>query len=150
MRCWPAAAAELSITEIGEITLRPDKVVGMHWFAGTRLVEIVEGDDTSGGDVQIASNFAQAIRKSRCGGRVPGFVAGRAGRRMRRRAGRRRGDGVAFVEACLVLEEGVAGVREIDLALVLGAGMKPGPFAAADREGLRRWSLDARGRMSRP
>ena len=38
--------AELSITEIGEITLRPDKVVGLH-FAGPRVVEVVEGDDTS-------------------------------------------------------------------------------------------------------
>jgi enoyl-CoA hydratase / 3-hydroxyacyl-CoA dehydrogenase len=42
----------------------------------------------------------------------------------------------AFVEACLVLEEGVAGVREIDLGLMLGTGMVPGPFARADLRGL--------------
>src|SRR4051794_31217233 len=42
----------------------------------------------------------------------------------------------AFVEACLVLEEGVAGVRDIDMGLMLGAGMVPGPFARADMRGL--------------
>jgi len=42
----------------------------------------------------------------------------------------------ALVEACLVLEEGVAGVREIDLGLMLGTGMVPGPFARADFRGL--------------
>ena len=42
----------------------------------------------------------------------------------------------AFVEACLVLEEGVAGVRDIDMGLMLGAGMVPGPFARADFRGL--------------
>src|SRR5688572_7644067 len=42
----------------------------------------------------------------------------------------------AFVEACLVLEEGVAGVREIDLGMMLGTGMVPGPFARADFRGL--------------
>jgi enoyl-CoA hydratase/carnithine racemase len=42
----------------------------------------------------------------------------------------------AFVEACLVLEEGIAGVREIDLGLMLGVGMVPGPFARADARGL--------------
>jgi enoyl-CoA hydratase/carnithine racemase len=42
----------------------------------------------------------------------------------------------AIVEACLVLEEGIAGVREIDLGLMLGTGMVPGPFARADFRGL--------------
>jgi enoyl-CoA hydratase/3-hydroxyacyl-CoA dehydrogenase len=42
----------------------------------------------------------------------------------------------ALVEACLVLEEGVAAAREIDLALMAGAGLGPPPFAAADAAGL--------------
>src|SRR5215211_746489 len=42
----------------------------------------------------------------------------------------------AFVEACLVLEEGIAGVREIDLGMMTGTGMVPGPFARADLRGL--------------
>ena len=120
------AGADLSITEIGEITLRPDKVVGFRWFPGKRLVEVVEGDDTSAETVQCALTFAQAIRKSavHCAD-APGGIVERV-----------TAADDALVEACLVLEEGVAGLREIDLALVLGAGMKPGPFAAADREGL--------------
>jgi enoyl-CoA hydratase/3-hydroxyacyl-CoA dehydrogenase len=42
----------------------------------------------------------------------------------------------AFAEACAVLEEGMAGVRDIDLGLMLGTGMVPGPFARADQRGL--------------
>ena len=42
----------------------------------------------------------------------------------------------AFVESCLVLEEGVAGVRDIDLGMMMGTGMIPGPFARADLRGL--------------
>jgi enoyl-CoA hydratase/3-hydroxyacyl-CoA dehydrogenase len=42
----------------------------------------------------------------------------------------------AFVEACLVLEEGIAGVRDIDLGMMMGTGMVPGPFARADFRGL--------------
>jgi enoyl-CoA hydratase/3-hydroxyacyl-CoA dehydrogenase len=42
----------------------------------------------------------------------------------------------AFVESCLVLEEGIAGVRDIDLGMMMGTGMIPGPFARADQRGL--------------
>ena len=45
--------SSLSITEIGDATLRPDKVVGFHYFYPASimpLIEIIEGDDTSHGD----------------------------------------------------------------------------------------------------
>jgi enoyl-CoA hydratase / 3-hydroxyacyl-CoA dehydrogenase len=47
----------------------------------------------------------------------------------------------ALVEACLVLEEGVSSVREIDLGMMAGAGMDPRrgifpPFTKADLTGL--------------
>jgi enoyl-CoA hydratase/3-hydroxyacyl-CoA dehydrogenase len=42
----------------------------------------------------------------------------------------------AFVEACLVLEEGVCTTREIDLGMMAGAGLVPPPFARADATGL--------------
>src|SRR5437763_10121432 len=42
----------------------------------------------------------------------------------------------AFVESCLVLEEGVATIRDVDLAMMTGFGIIPGPFARADAEGL--------------
>jgi enoyl-CoA hydratase/3-hydroxyacyl-CoA dehydrogenase len=41
-----------------------------------------------------------------------------------------------LVESCLVLEEGISSMREIDLGMMAGAGIIPPPFARADQEGL--------------
>jgi enoyl-CoA hydratase/3-hydroxyacyl-CoA dehydrogenase len=41
-----------------------------------------------------------------------------------------------LVEACLVLEEGIAGIKDIDIGMMAGAGILPGPFARADEQGL--------------
>src|ERR1700760_485701 len=73
--------SSLSITEIGEATLRPDKVVGFHYFYPASimpLIEIVEGEETSQETVSAAVPFAQAIRKQpiTCA-EVPGFVVNR-------------------------------------------------------------------------
>ena len=73
--------SSLSITEIGEATLRPEKVVGFHYFYPASvmpLIEIVEGDETSAETVTAAVTFAQAIRKQpiTCA-EVPGFVVNR-------------------------------------------------------------------------
>jgi 3-hydroxyacyl-CoA dehydrogenase len=73
--------SSLSITEMGEATTRPDQVCGFHFFypaSMMRLIEVIEGDETSEETVQAAANFAQAIRKTaiRCG-EVPGFVVNR-------------------------------------------------------------------------
>jgi enoyl-CoA hydratase / 3-hydroxyacyl-CoA dehydrogenase len=42
----------------------------------------------------------------------------------------------ALVETCLVLEEGVASAKDIELAMMMGSGMLPGPFSRADEAGL--------------
>jgi enoyl-CoA hydratase / 3-hydroxyacyl-CoA dehydrogenase len=42
----------------------------------------------------------------------------------------------ALVEACLVLEDGVAGTKDIEIGMMAGAGIVPGPFARADEQGL--------------
>jgi enoyl-CoA hydratase / 3-hydroxyacyl-CoA dehydrogenase len=42
----------------------------------------------------------------------------------------------AFVEACLVLEEEVASLKDIETGMMTGAGILPGPFARADERGL--------------
>jgi enoyl-CoA hydratase / 3-hydroxyacyl-CoA dehydrogenase len=73
--------SSLSISEIGEATLRPDKVVGFHYFYPASimpLIEIVEGEETSAETVSAAVTFAQAIRKQpiTCA-EVPGFVVNR-------------------------------------------------------------------------
>src|SRR3954469_23824722 len=70
--------SSLSITEIGDVTLRPEKVCGFHFFwpaSVLPLLEIVEGDDTAPDTIAAAYNFAQAIRKQPITCReVPGFV----------------------------------------------------------------------------
>jgi enoyl-CoA hydratase/3-hydroxyacyl-CoA dehydrogenase len=73
--------SSLSITEIGEATLRPDKVIGFHYFYPASLmplIEIVEGEETAAETVAAAVTFAQAIRKQpiTCA-EVPGFVVNR-------------------------------------------------------------------------
>jgi enoyl-CoA hydratase/3-hydroxyacyl-CoA dehydrogenase len=235
--------SSLSITEIGDATLRPDKVVGFHYFypaAVMPLVEVVEGDETSQETLTAAVTFAQAIKKQpiTCA-EVPGFVVNRIlnsgiseiwreqeqrglsikaidegvgaanvvpmgpyflvnllgldtvlhvaehlhdsyGERFYVPQGMSRlvaegklgaktgglgfydGEGNAtiegdaqpdvdelvelltlktFVEACLVLEEGVATHRDIDFGMMAGAGLDPRrgllpPFMKADAEGL--------------
>jgi enoyl-CoA hydratase/3-hydroxyacyl-CoA dehydrogenase len=42
----------------------------------------------------------------------------------------------ALVESCLVLEEGLASMKDIDLGMMAGAGIMPPPFARADQTGL--------------
>ena len=73
--------SSLSITEMGEATSRPEKVVGFHFFypaSVMRLIEVIEGEDTDPETVQAAMSFAQKIRKMpiRCG-EAPGFVVNR-------------------------------------------------------------------------
>jgi enoyl-CoA hydratase / 3-hydroxyacyl-CoA dehydrogenase len=73
--------SSLSISEIGEATLRSDKVVGFHYFYPASimpLIEIVEGEETSAETINAAVTFAQAIRKQpiTCA-EVPGFVVNR-------------------------------------------------------------------------
>jgi enoyl-CoA hydratase/3-hydroxyacyl-CoA dehydrogenase len=73
--------SSLSITEMGEATLRPDRVVGFHYFYPASimpLIEIVEGEETSAETLSTAVTFAQTIRKQpiTCA-EVPGFVVNR-------------------------------------------------------------------------
>ena len=71
----------LAISEMADATSRPDKVVGFHFFypaSMMRLVEIVEGADTSPETMQVATTFAQTIRKLPIAcGEEPGFVVNR-------------------------------------------------------------------------
>src|SRR4051812_9414825 len=73
--------SSLSITEIGEATLRPEKVVGFHYFYPASimpLIEVIEGDDTAAETVNACVTFAQNIKKqpNTCA-EVPGFVVNR-------------------------------------------------------------------------
>jgi 3-hydroxyacyl-CoA dehydrogenase len=117
----------LSITEIGEATIRPDKVVGMHFFypaSVSRLVEVVEGEDTSTETAQAAANFAQSIRKLPIhSGDAPGFVVNRI-------------LNSAVSELWRAQEEAGIDVRELDRLLGESSDSQPGPFFIADLLGL--------------
>jgi 3-hydroxyacyl-CoA dehydrogenase len=73
--------SSLSISEMGEATSRPDKVVGFHFFypaSVMRLIEVIEGEETSEETMQATANFAQKIRKMPIrSGEVPGFIVNR-------------------------------------------------------------------------
>jgi 3-hydroxyacyl-CoA dehydrogenase len=117
----------LSITEIGDITNRPDKVVGFHFFwpaSYMRLIEVIEGEETSPETVQAAANFAQAIRKMpvRCA-ECPGFVVNRI---LTSTAS----------EIWRYQDESGVDVKEIDKALTDSKLVPMGPFYLADMSGL--------------
>jgi 3-hydroxyacyl-CoA dehydrogenase len=119
--------SSLSITEMGEATSRPDKVVGFHYFypaSMMRLIEVIEGDETSEETVQAAMNFAQQIRKQpiRCG-EVPGFVVNRI-------------LNSAVSEIWRVQEEEGIDVKEIDKIVQESKAAPMGPFFLGDLLGL--------------
>ena len=73
--------SSLSITEMGKATIRPDKVVGFHYFypaSVSPLIEVIEGEETSEETMLATANFARQIRKNpiRCT-EEPGFVVNR-------------------------------------------------------------------------
>jgi 3-hydroxyacyl-CoA dehydrogenase len=117
----------LSITEIGEITNRPDRVVGFHFFwpaSYMRLVEIIEGDDTLPATAQAAATFAQQIRKVPVrAAECPGFVVNR----------------ILVSTASEIWryqDETGASVEEIDKVVQEQTQMPMGPFRVADMSGL--------------
>jgi 3-hydroxyacyl-CoA dehydrogenase len=117
----------LSITEIAEATTRPDKVVGFHFFIPAsimRLIEVIEGEETSEETAATAATFAQAIRKSaiRCG-EVPGFVVNRI---LISSAS----------EVWRVTEEEGLDPLEVDKVFKESGAVPMGPFFLADWSGL--------------
>ena len=117
----------LSITEIGDITNRPDKVVGFHFFwpaSYMRLIEVIEGEETSPETLQTAANFAQAIRKMpvRCA-ECPGFVVNRI-------------LASTASEIWRYQDETGTDVKDIDKALTDAKLVPMGPFYLADMSGL--------------
>ena len=117
----------LSISEMGEATSRPDKVVGFHFFypaSMMRLIEVIEGDETSPETVQAAANFAQQIKKTpiKCG-EAPGFVVNRI-------------LNSSVSEIWRVQEEEGIDVKEIDKVIQESKTVPMGPFFLTDLLGL--------------
>src|SRR5947208_1123170 len=119
--------SSLSISEMAEATSRPDKVVGFHFFypaSMMRLIEVVEGDETSTETMQAAANFAQAIRKMpiRCA-ECPGFVGNRIANS-------------AISEIWRAQEESGATPEEVDKLVSEAKVLPMGPFFLTDQLGL--------------
>jgi 3-hydroxyacyl-CoA dehydrogenase len=119
--------SSLAITEMGQATGRPDKVVGFHFFypaSMMRLIEVIEGEDTAPETTQAAMNFAQAIRKTpiRCG-EAPGFVVNRI-------------LNSSASELWRFHEEAGIDVEELDRAVTESKAAPVGPFYLADLLGL--------------
>jgi 3-hydroxyacyl-CoA dehydrogenase len=119
--------SSLSVTEMAEATLRPDKVCGFHFFypaSMMRLIEVIEGEETSDETLQAAANFAQAIRKTpiRCG-EVPGFVVNRI-------------LNSAVSEVWRVTEEEGLDPHEVDNVIKDSGTVPMGPFFLTDLLGL--------------
>jgi len=119
--------SSLSISEMGEATLRPEKVVGFHFFYPASvmpLVEVIEGADTDPEVTQTAYNFAQTIKKQpiTCG-EVPGFVVNRI-------------LNSAVGEIWRAQEEQGLSIKKIDEAVAAANVAPMGPFFLVDLLGL--------------
>jgi 3-hydroxyacyl-CoA dehydrogenase len=119
--------SSLSVTEMGEATLRPDKVCGFHFFypaSMMRLIEVIEGEESSEETIQTAAGFAQQIRKTaiRCG-EVPGFVVNRILTS-------------AMSEVWRVTEEEGLEIEEVDKVIKDSGTVPMGPYFLTDLLGL--------------
>ncbi len=119
--------SSISITKIAAVTKRADKVIGMHFMNPVpvmKLVEVIEGFKT---DAKVTEMIVEMSKKL---GKVPaltkdypGFIANRILMPM-------------INEAIISLQEGVAGVEEIDTIMKLGMAHPMGPLQLADFIGL--------------
>jgi len=119
--------SSISITRIGSFTKRPAKVIGMHFMNPVpvmRLVEIINGYATDAQVTQVVYDLTKALGKVPCVvNDYPGFISNRILMPM-------------INEAILSLQEGVAGVEEIDTIMKLGMAHPMGPLQLADFIGL--------------
>lgn len=119
--------SSISITRIGSHTKRPGKVIGMHFMNPVpvmKLVEIINGYAT---DVDVSNtihSLSTYLGKVPCiVNDYPGFISNRILMPL-------------INEAILSLQEGVAGVEEIDTIMKLGMAHPMGPLQLADFIGL--------------
>jgi 3-hydroxybutyryl-CoA dehydrogenase len=117
----------LSITEIAEVTQRPERVIGMHFLNPVPkipLVEIVRALKTSDETFNIINEFSDTLDKTAVEVfEYPGYITTRVIVPM-------------INEAMYILMEGVASAEHIDTAIRLGYNFSKGPLALADMIGL--------------
>jgi 3-hydroxybutyryl-CoA dehydrogenase len=119
--------SQISITELGRSSGRPDRFVGMHWFNPPplmKLIEIPRGLETSDETVETVSALAKHLGKEPMVCKdSPGFVVNRI-------------LNVWYNEGMRALDEGLADVGTIDHAIRSGGGFRMGPLELRDLVGL--------------
>ena len=119
--------SSISITRIASVTKRPGKVIGMHFMNPVpvmKLVEVINGYATDADVTKTVYELSEKLGKVPCvANDYPGFVANRILMPM-------------INEAIISLNEGVAGVQEIDTIMKLGMAHPMGPLQLADFIGL--------------
>ncbi len=119
--------SSISLTEIGAVTSRADKVIGMHFFNPVpvmKLVEIIRGLATSDETYAVIRDLAEKLGKTPVEvNDFPGFVSNRILMPM-------------INEAVYTLMEGVASAEDIDTVMKLGMAHPMGPLTLADFIGL--------------
>jgi len=119
--------SSISITKIGAVTKRADKVIGMHFMNPVpvmKLVEVIRGYSTSDEVTALIMETSKKLNKIPVEvNDYPGFVANKILMPM-------------INEAIITLHEGTAGVEEIDTVMKLGMAHPMGPLQLADFIGL--------------
>jgi 3-hydroxybutyryl-CoA dehydrogenase len=119
--------SSISITKIGAVTQRPEKVIGMHFMNPVPVMKLVEIINSQVTDKEVTNKIVELSKQL---GKVPcvvndfpGFISNRILMPM-------------INEAIYSLYEGVAGVEEIDTIMKLGMAHPMGPLQLADLIGL--------------
>jgi len=119
--------SSISITRLGAVTGRPDKVIGMHFMNPVpvmKLVEVIRGLATSTETYQRVRDLAEQMGKTALDCQdSPGFISNRVLMPM-------------INEAVFTLHEGVATRESIDGIMKLGMNHPMGPLELADFIGL--------------
>jgi 3-hydroxybutyryl-CoA dehydrogenase len=119
--------SSISIATIASATNRPEFVIGMHFMNPVpvmKLVEIIQSTSTKKEVTNTIVALSKQLEKIPCVvNDRPGFIANRILMPM-------------INEAIYSLQEGVAGVEEIDTIMKLGMAHPMGPFQLADLIGL--------------
>ena len=116
-----------SIAEMGAVTKRPDRFIGMHFFNPPplmKLIEVIRSLATSDETCNAIDEMAKKLgKKAVIINEAPGFIVTRI-------------FAVLINEAFCTLQEGVASPAEIDEAMQLGVNLPAGPLRTADFMGI--------------
>jgi len=120
--------SSISITEIGAVTKRPEKVCGMHFFNPPqlmKLIEIIRGLKTSDETIKTIREVSVKLGKEPVVVKkdTPGFIVNRI-------------LVPALNEAVFLVAEGVADPEDIDKAITLGLNWPMGPLKLLDYVGI--------------